>query len=63
MIRPLQLVTRLVYLPAGQWTDFWTGAGFTGPTTVLKLAGPEVMPLYVRAAAQLPAGVSVAALP
>lgn len=57
------VVTRAVYLPAGRWVDFWTGAVLQGPATVVKLAPEGVLPLYVREGAQLPPGVSAAELP
>lgn len=63
VLAEIGLVPRLVYLPAGRWVDFWTGTVAQGPITVLKLADPEVLPLYVREGAQLPPGVSAAALP
>jgi len=45
---------REVYLPAGQWFDFWTEELHTGPTS-LKVAAPlERTPLFVRAGTVLP---------
>lgn len=46
--------TRPVYLPAGQWFDFWTGEKHRGPTT-LEVATPlEHMPIYVKAGSVVP---------
>jgi alpha-D-xyloside xylohydrolase len=45
---------RVVYLPEGDWVDYWTGARFTGGKTMLVDAPAEVLPLYVRAGAVIP---------
>ncbi len=47
---------RAVYLPEGAWYDFWTGARYEGPTTILADAPIETMPLFVRAGSILPLG-------
>ncbi|MEW8979651.1 MAG: glycoside hydrolase family 31 protein [Symbiobacterium sp.] len=47
---------RLVYLPAGEWVDFWTGARVNGPARIVAEAPLERMPLFVRAGAILPMG-------
>ena len=57
------LFARSVYLPAGDWVDFWTGAKVSGPKAVVKLVDGATLPLYVRAGATLPAGVDAADLP
>jgi alpha-D-xyloside xylohydrolase len=54
---------RQVHLPAGGWTDFWTGQRFTGPTTFGVVAPLDVLPLYVRDGAQLPAQVEAMRAP
>lgn len=54
---------RQVHLPAGGWTDFWTGQRFTGPTTFGVVAPLDVLPLYVRDGAQLPAAVEAMRAP
>lgn len=54
---------RTVYLPTGEWIDFWSGQRHTGPTSLTQLVPIDQMPIYVRAGAQLPAGVSAEALP
>ncbi|WGV24401.1 glycoside hydrolase family 31 protein [Halotia branconii] len=38
---------RAVYLPEGDWYDWWSGEKFTGPTHILAYAPLERMPLYV----------------
>ncbi|RMH52201.1 MAG: DUF5110 domain-containing protein [Bacteroidetes bacterium] len=40
---------RKVYLPAGRWYDFWTGAAFEGGRTVLVSAELDHLPIFVRA--------------
>src|SRR5262245_36238077 len=45
-----------VYLPAGAWHDFWTGARHAGPGGVTVEAPLERLPLFVRAGAILPMG-------
>jgi alpha-glucosidase len=47
---------RTVYLPAGEWFDWWTDTPISGPTHVLAHAPLERMPLYVRAGAIIPLG-------
>lgn len=45
---------RPVYLPDGQWMDYWTGTEVTGGKTILVDAPLDVLPLFVRAGAVLP---------
>ena len=45
-----------VYLPAGRWHDFWTGASYEGPGAVTLPAPLDRLPLLVRAGAILPMG-------
>ncbi len=45
---------RVVYLPEGDWVDYWTGAHFSGGKTMLVDAAADVLPLYVRAGAVIP---------
>ena len=45
-----------VYLPAGVWYDFWTGARHAGPGGITVDAPLERLPLLVRAGAILPLG-------
>ena len=44
------------YLPAGNWTNFWTGEVVTGATWRRETHGFETLPLYVRDGAILPVG-------
>jgi alpha-D-xyloside xylohydrolase len=49
-------VSRTVYLPAGRWIDFWTGAATDGPATIDAPAPLEVLPLWQRAGTAVPLG-------
>ncbi|MBS1788802.1 MAG: glycoside hydrolase family 31 protein [Acidobacteria bacterium] len=48
--------TRDVYLPRGDWYDFWTEEKLAGEREVNRAVDLETMPLYVRAGAILPLG-------
>jgi alpha-D-xyloside xylohydrolase len=48
--------SRSVYLPAGTWTDFWTGATAMGGGMSTANAPLSQIPLYVRAGSILPMG-------
>ena len=37
---------RQVYLPAGQWIDFFTGEIFAGPTRINRICGLPELPVY-----------------
>ncbi len=45
---------RVVYLPAGSWVDYWTGAVTAGGQTLVVDAGLERIPVWVRAGAVVP---------
>jgi alpha-glucosidase (family GH31 glycosyl hydrolase) len=45
-----------VYLPAGTWFDFWTGARYEGPAGITLDAPLDRLPLLVRAGAIVPMG-------
>ena len=45
---------RPVYLPKGDWVDFWTGTQIPGGRTIVVPAPLDVLPLFVRAGAVLP---------
>lgn len=45
---------RSVYLPVGQWYDFWTNEMFIGGQMIETAAPLERLPLFVRAGAVLP---------
>jgi alpha-glucosidase/alpha-D-xyloside xylohydrolase len=47
---------RRVYLPAGNWYDFWTGDRVEGGREINRSVDLETMPLYVRAGSILPLG-------
>jgi len=46
--------SRDVYLPAGDWYDWWTNARVAGGRTVSRAVTLETMPIYVRAGAVIP---------
>lgn len=46
--------SRMVYLPDGDWYDFWSDKPHYGPTEVTALAPLERFPLFVRAGSVLP---------
>jgi alpha-D-xyloside xylohydrolase len=48
--------TRMVYLPAGTWTDWWSGELLTGARWLEVSAGLETMPIYIREGAIIPMG-------
>ncbi|MGA2763183.1 MAG: alpha-xylosidase [Spirochaetia bacterium] len=46
---------RSVYLPAGEWIDFWTGERIRGPVVLGRVEQPlSRVPLYVRGGASIP---------
>jgi alpha-glucosidase (family GH31 glycosyl hydrolase) len=47
---------RQVYLPAGDWYDFWTKEKLAGAREISRTVDLETIPLYVRAGAILPMG-------
>jgi alpha-glucosidase len=49
---------RQVYLPAGEWYDWWTEEAIVGPVHRLAAAPLERMPLYARAGAIIPSAPS-----
>lgn len=48
------VLRRSVYLPAGEWYDFWTNERLDGGQTIEVPAPLERLPLFVRAGAVLP---------
>ena len=46
--------SRDVYLPKGEWYDWWTNARATGGQTVARAVDLATMPIYVRAGAIVP---------
>ena len=47
---------REVYLPAGEWWDYWSGTQVAGGRSVAREVDLATMPLYVRAGAIVPVG-------
>jgi alpha-glucosidase (family GH31 glycosyl hydrolase) len=47
---------RSLYLPAGDWYDFWTGERIAGGRQIERAVDLETLPVYVRAGAVLPNG-------
>ncbi len=45
---------REVYLPEGQWYDFWSGGAHEGGSTISRPVDLATMPIFVRAGAILP---------
>jgi alpha-D-xyloside xylohydrolase len=45
---------RAVYLPAGAWIDYWTGAQIPGGKTIVVDAPVDTIPLFVRQGTVLP---------
>jgi hypothetical protein len=48
--------SRRLYLPRGDWYDFWTGERITGGREIERAVDLATMPLYARAGAILPFG-------
>jgi alpha-glucosidase (family GH31 glycosyl hydrolase) len=47
---------RLVYLPKGDWYDFWSGDSIKGGREVTRAVDLETIPIYIRAGAIIPFG-------
>lgn len=50
---------RLVYLPAGQWIDFWNNAEYSGQQSVVAEAPIDKLPLFIKKDTILPWGNKV----
>lgn len=46
--------TRTVYLPEGNWFDFWTGKTYTGKQYIHVVTPLDTMPLFVKAGSIIP---------
>jgi alpha-D-xyloside xylohydrolase len=46
--------SRVVYLPAGEWMNLFSGDAITGPATVIAKASPNEIPVYARRGTILP---------
>lgn len=51
--------SRSVYLPAGDWYDYWTEERLAGGSTVQASADIGTLPLYVRAGSIVPTGLVI----
>ncbi|KYF96968.1 hypothetical protein BE20_40310, partial [Sorangium cellulosum] len=51
--------SRSVYLPAGTWYDFWTGATMNGGSTITAPAPLSELPLFVKAGSIVPMGPNI----
>ncbi len=47
---------RIIYLPAGKWTDYWTKEEHEGPKSITYRAPLERLPLFVKADSIIPMG-------
>lgn len=45
---------RTVYLPAGEWFDYWTREKYSGKQYILKQTPLEVCPIYIKAGSIIP---------
>ena len=45
---------RMVWLPRGEWYDYWTREKITGPAAFVREAPLELCPIYVKAGSVLP---------
>ena len=48
------MTKRMVYLPEGEWYDYWTHEKYTGETWIIKDAPLDVCPIYVKAGSIIP---------
>jgi alpha-D-xyloside xylohydrolase len=46
--------SRVVYLPAGDWINLFTGEAISGPKTVIAQAAADAIPVYARRGTILP---------
>jgi alpha-glucosidase len=50
---------RAVYLPAGNWINYWTGETFTGPQHILVHAPLDTLPIFVQEGTIYAAGSAI----
>ncbi len=50
------LISRQVYLPEGEWIDYWTNRRIKGGALIQVAAPIDLVPMYVRAGAVIPMG-------
>jgi alpha-glucosidase (family GH31 glycosyl hydrolase) len=64
---PGEIARTSVWIPPGRWVDYFTGATFTGPTTIAMSVPLDRMPVFVRAGGIIPqqpvSGTSTTAIP
>uniref|UniRef100_UPI0040564D7D glycoside hydrolase family 31 protein n=1 Tax=Acetatifactor sp. TaxID=1872090 RepID=UPI0040564D7D len=48
------MTKRMVYLPEGEWYDYWTKEKFVGPVWTIKDAPIDVCPIYIKAGSIIP---------
>ena len=48
------MATRKIWLPAGEWVEWFTGSRFTGPVSLERSFTLDEIPVYVRAGAIVP---------
>ena len=53
-VGPNRVASQTVWLPEGEWTDFFTGESFHGPTYAISAHPIDSFPLYVRGGVPLP---------
>lgn len=62
MINPVAsegITSRDVYLPAGQWYDFWTGELIEGAQTINTSAPLDRIPIFIKAGSIIPMGPEI----
>ncbi len=62
MIAPVtqkNATTRNLYLPKGDWYDYWTSEMITGGKEIVREVDLATMPIYVRAGAVIPMGPQI----
>lgn len=57
ILRP-STTARAVYLPEGEWVDYWSGERYEGGKNILADAPLDRLPLYIRAGAVVPNMIS-----
>jgi alpha-glucosidase (family GH31 glycosyl hydrolase) len=50
---------RMVYLPVGEWVDYWSREVYQGPSWLNYPAPLEILPLFIRRGAIIPMGPDV----
>lgn len=48
------MTKRMVYLPKGDWYDYWTKEKISGPVWIVKDAPIDVCPMYIKAGSIIP---------